>query len=299
MSTIPDYASRCIVEAGLTAYALLGAIARGGTSTVYLGEDRATGERVAIKALDAFYVDQSDLVRRLLGEHELARRARHPGLVEIRCADQTASGVPYLVMEHLTGESLRALSNRVRLPREAVVAIVAQVARAIAALHAAGVAHCDLKPENVFVLEEIGADGWPRVKVLDYGVARALDEAPAVDGAAEGTIAGTPAFMAPEQWRGAPIAASDVYALGCMLYDLFTGKPVFLGSLPQLMTAHAEQLPVRPAAIRADIGPELDRLIMRMLAKDPDLRPTMLEVSQELSRMIPDQSCEADLQATG
>lgn len=295
VSTIPDYAARCILDAGLTGYALLGELARGGMSTIYLGEDRATGERVAIKALNPFHVDHSDLVRRLLGEHELARRARHPGLVEIRCADQTASGVPYLVMEYLAGESLRALSDRVRLPREAALAFAAQVARALAALHAGAVVHCDLKPENVFVLDEIGSDGWPRIKVLDYGVARALDEAPASDGA----IAGTPGFMPPEQWRGAPAPASDVYALGCVLYELLTRKPVFLGSLPQLMTAHTEQLPVRPAAIRPDIGPELDRLIVRMLAKDPDLRPSMPEVGQELSRMIPDNACEADLQATG
>lgn len=285
--TIPDHASRRIEDASLEAYGVIGEIARGGMSTIYLGEDRATGERVAIKALDSYHVGHSDLVHRLLAEHELARRARHPGLIEIRCADQTAHGVPYLVMEYLDGESLRALYDRRALSRDALLDIVAQVARALAALHAAGVVHCDVKPDNVFVLCDPDAVGSPRVKVIDFGVARSVHD-PAQDVAepATGAIAGTPAFMAPEQWYGAPVPASDVYALGALLYELVTGRPVFRGSLPQLMTAHCEQLPVRPAALCSDLSPELDRLIMRMLAKDPALRPTMGAVDAELSQQI-------------
>ncbi|HEX3764998.1 MAG TPA: serine/threonine-protein kinase [Kofleriaceae bacterium] len=285
--TIPDHASRRIEDAGLDAYGVIGEIARGGMSTIYLGEDRATGERVAIKALDAFHVGHSDLVHRLLAEHELARRARHPGLIDIRCADQTAHGVPYLVMEYLDGESLRELCDRRALSRDAILDIVAQVACALAALHAAGVVHCDVKPDNVFVLCDPDAGGAPRVKVIDFGVARSVHDA-GHDGAeaVPGAIAGTPAFMAPEQWYGAPVPASDVYALGALLYELVTGRPVFSGSLPQLMTAHCEQLPVRPAALCGDLRPELDRLIMRMLAKDPALRPTMAAIDAELSQQV-------------
>jgi serine/threonine-protein kinase len=292
--TIPDHASRCIEDAGLEAYGVISEIARGGMSTIYLGEDRATGERVAIKALDAFYVGHSDLVHRLLGEHDLAKRARHPGLIDIRCAEQTTHGVPYLVMEYLDGESLRALIDRGMPERSAILAIAAQVARAVAALHAAGVVHCDIKPDNVFVLYAAADNGAPRVKVIDYGVARTIQEPTAPDS----SIAGTPAFMAPEQWYGTPVPASDVYALGVLLYELITGRPVFSGSLPQLMSAHCEQLPVWPSVSCPDLAPELDKLIMRMLAKDPAMRPIMAEIDAELSRMLPEYHSE-DLQAAG
>jgi serine/threonine-protein kinase len=274
--TIPDRASTRIDETGLDVYAVVAELARGGTSTVYLGQHLATGERVAIKALDAFYVGHSEMVQRLLGEYELAQRARHPGLLQVRCAEQTRQGIPYVVMEYLDGENLGALVERSPPPVAAILAIAAQVAAAVAALHAAGVVHCDLKPDNVFVLYEPG----PRVKVIDYGVARLADSP-----ACENTVVGTPAFMAPEQWRGAPTAKSDVYALGCMLYELVTGAPVFLGALPQMMTAHCERLADRPSLRCPAIDPALERLIVRTLAKDPAMRPAMAELAAALAAL--------------
>ncbi len=289
--TIPDHATTRIDETQLDAYSEIVEIAHGGTSTVYVGEDLATGERVAIKALDAYYVGHSDMVHRLLGEHELAQRTCHPGLLAIHSAEQTIDGIPYLVMEYLEGESLSVLASRRGLPVGTILAIAAQIASAVAALHAAGIVHCDLKPDNVFVLDELGPGGWPRIKVIDYGVARMLNE-PALP---DGTIVGTPAFMAPEQWHGAPVAKSDVYALGCLLYELVTGVPVFCGALPQLMTAHCERLPERPAQRCGPrslprptaLDPDFELLIIRALAKDPEMRPTMAELDTELARLVP------------
>lgn len=280
--TIPDGAPRRI-DQSIESYSVLAEIARGGTSTVYLGEHRTTGERVAIKALKPVFVEHSDMVRRLLGEHQVAARARHPGLLEIRCADQTSQGIPYLVMEYLDGESLAALVDRTALPIGSILVIAAQIASAVAALHTAGVVHCDVKPDNVFVLYEVGSDGWPRVKLLDYGVARHCEEPPLE----AGSVVGTPAFMAPEQWAGAPTDKSDVYALGCLLYELVTGEPLFSGALPQLMAAHCSRTATAPSALRPDAGPVLDDLILRMLAKDPATRPTMAEVERELAGLAP------------
>jgi serine/threonine-protein kinase len=280
--TIPEHASPRLVD-DLEAYGVISEIARGGTSTVYLGRDLATGERVAIKALDAFYVGHSEMVHRLLAEHELAQRARHPGLLEIRCADQTRNGIPYVVMEYLDGENLGARLHRSAVSLGSIFALAAQAARAVCALHAAGVVHCDLKPDNLFVLHEPGPGGWPQVKVIDYGVARLADEPPS----SQAVVAGTPAFMAPEQWHGAPTTKSDVYALGCMLYELVTGAPLFSGALPQLMAAHCERSPERPSLRRPELTPELDRLILRALAKDPGSRPTMSEVATELTAVFP------------
>ncbi|HSS01164.1 MAG TPA: serine/threonine-protein kinase [Kofleriaceae bacterium] len=279
--TIPDHASRRIEEAGLDGYGVVAEIARGGTSTVYLGEHLTSGERVAIKALHPAYVDRSDMVQRLLNEHQVAERARHPGLLEIHRAAESAQGIPYLVMEYLDGESLGALVDRTALPIGSIIAIAVQVASAVAAMHAAGVAHCDLKPDNVFVLYEMGPGGWPRIKVIDFGVARLADEPPLDDG----SVVGTPVFMPPEQWAGKPTAASDVYALGCVLYELITGEPLFSGALPQLMAAHCGRAPTAPMAHRPELDPALDALILRMLAKQPAQRPTMAEVEAALAEL--------------
>lgn len=284
--TIPDHATARIDEHDLEVYGVIAEIARGGTSTVYLGQDLVTGERVAIKALDSFYVGNSDMVHRLLGEYELAQRARHPGLLELRTADQTSNGIPYLVMEYLDGESLGALITRSAIPLASAIAIAAQVATALAALHAGGVVHCDVKPDNVFVLHERGPASWPRTKVIDYGVARLADEQPRPDAA----VVGTPAFMAPEQWHGAPTAKSDVYSLGCMLYELACGEPLFSGALPQLMTAHCERSPERPSLRQPELrdgpGAALERVILGALAKDPGARPTMSELAAELAAQL-------------
>ena len=255
-------------------------LARGGMGGVYLAAHRETGEQVALKVLDPQFAAYPEIVERLFAEHTVASSVEHPGLVEIRGARRTDDGVPYLVMEYLDGETLGAIHDRGTLELSTIIAITAQVAAALAALHAAGFVHCDVKHDNVFVLDDTVA-GWPRVKVIDFGVSRAVDEPPLPDAA----IAGTPWCMAPEQWSGAPTTKSDVYALGCMLYDLTTGAPPFDGSLPELMIAHLEKRPARPSWLRA-MPIELERIILRALAKDPEARPTMQDIALALTELV-------------
>jgi serine/threonine-protein kinase len=260
---------------------ILQTLARGGTARVFLAET-PSGERVAVKLLDPTYAADPVVTASFLAEAEVARAVCHPGLVDVRAAACTAeTGIPYLVMELLDGETLQAVVDRVDLPLGAIVAIAEQVATAVAALHDAGYVHCDVKAANVFVLFDTLA-GQPRVKVIDFGVARRVDAEATGD-----VISGTPTCMAPEQWRGEATPKSDVYALGCMLYELVTGEPLFSGTLPQLAVAHCEALPPRPSNHRSGIDPKLERLIVRTLAKDPAFRPTMIDVARELARIVP------------
>jgi eukaryotic-like serine/threonine-protein kinase len=270
-------------ESRIGNYHVLAPLARGGMSGVYLAEHLVTREHVALKVIDPFYAGQQEIVDRMLAERTISERVRHPGLLDVVVADKSASGVAYLVMEYLEGENLGALADKGRIELDALLAITSQIASALAALHDADVIHCDVKPDNVVVLYATAANGWPKVKVIDYGVARFVDEPPATDS----MISGTPSYMAPEQWQGAPTTKTDVYALGCTLFELLVGEPPFQGTLPQLMTAHCEQLPARITDLRSDVPADLERLIIRMLAKDPGMRPTMSEVEYALWRCMP------------
>jgi serine/threonine-protein kinase len=272
-------------------YEVIAPLATGGMGGVFLASHLTTGKRVALKVLDPLFANHAEVVERLYSERTISARATHPGLVEIHAAAKSVEGVPYLVMEYLDGRTLAAIHGEGQLDVTTIIGLGAQIAAALAALHEAGVIHCDVKPENVFVLKDRAWGTLPQVKVIDFGVSRRMDEAPPE----EASIAGTPAYMAPEQWRGRPCAASDVYALGCMLYELLTGEVPFDGSLPELMIAHMDKRPARPSWLRAGLPSDVERLIMRALAKDPAMRPTMLELACELGDLAEVESCSVTM----
>ena len=258
-------------------YDVVAPLASGGMGGVYLARHVTSGEKVALKVLDPLFANQPEVVERLYSERTIAKKATHPGLISIRGAGKSSDDIPYLVMEYLEGKTLAHMLAD-GLAVEDIIGLGAQMAAALAALHEARIIHCDIKPENVFVLDKRAWGSLPQLKVIDFGVSRSLDEGLADDA----SIAGTPAYMAPEQWKGRPTLASDVYSLGCMLYELITGETPFDGSLPQLMHAHLSQRPARLTWLRAGVPIELERLILRALAKDPAHRPTMAEMATEL-----------------
>jgi serine/threonine protein kinase len=267
-------------------YDVVAPLASGGMGGVYLALHARTGERVALKVLDPQFADHPEITQRLHAEYTLASRVKHPGVVEIRGSALTTDRIPYLVMEYLIGETLAELTDRGPLELSAILSSCAQTAAALAALHDAGVIHCDVKHENLFVLKR-QVNGWPRIKVIDFGVSRVVDEPPRNDP----SVAGTPWCIAPEQWRGTPCTASDVYSLGCLLYDLTTGHPPFDGSLPELMAAHLERRPERPSWVRR-MPMELERLILWSLAKNPAHRPAMHDVALALGVLADDRATE-------
>ncbi|MEZ4294631.1 MAG: protein kinase [Polyangiaceae bacterium] len=257
-------------------YEVLGLLGTGGMGNVYRARDRELDELVALKVLRPEIAGNPAALERFRREVKLARRVTHPNVARVYDIGE-GGGEKYLTMELFDGESLGSLVQRSgRLPIARVVELAIEVCGGLAAAHAAGVIHCDLKPDNV-LLERGG-----RVGVTDFGIARA-----AAEGAAgvTGTLVGTPAYMAPEQVEGRSAdARADLYALGAMLYELLTGDPPWQGeSIFAVAAARLLHPPPDPRARRPDVPPELSGLVLRCMAKSPDDRfASASEIATEL-----------------
>jgi serine/threonine-protein kinase len=260
-------------------YRLDEVIGRGGMSTVYRGTDLALDRVVAVKvALDPL-VEQSPIyLARFTREAKAAAAIDNPGVVTVY--DAGADGpTRFIVMEYVEGYSLaEILREEHPLDADRAVRIAEQVAGALSAAHVAGIIHRDVKPGNIMVAPDRS------VKVLDFGIARALDGDTLTQTA---TVLGTSAYMSPEQALGQPVdARSDIYSLGCVLYEMLTGEPPFVAdSAPALLHQHVRVKP-KPARERNPaIPPALDDLVMQMLAKAPNDRPqTGAEVRDRLAQ---------------
>jgi serine/threonine-protein kinase len=253
-------------------YKLKAILGQGGYGDVHLGVPLA-GPRVAVKILNANASRDADTVTRFKREADTAQRLEHPHIIRILDVG-SSRGRHYIVMELVRGGSLRRMLERETTPPGKVLSVLAEVATALAFAHDLGVVHRDVKPENV-LLTRAG-----RAKVADFGLARAIDQSSLTT---EGRIVGTAIYMSPEQVRGQrATAASDVYAMGVMLYEAITGgRPFNADSQLGYLYQHAEVAPPRPV-IRGRYPASLAALALACLAKDPADRPTMAEVAARI-----------------
>ncbi|WP_263167308.1 ABC transporter substrate-binding protein [Streptomyces sp. SCSIO ZS0520] len=256
-------------------YRLLAEIGAGGMGQVWRAEDSRLGRRVAVKLLSVPPGTPAAARERLLAM--FVREARAAASLDssyiVPVFDHGVhEGTPYLVMPHLLGRTVRELiAEEGALPLGRIAEVCAQVCRALAAAHGAGIVHRDVKPANVMVTAE------GTVKMLDFGLAKFLD-ATSVTGyltASADAPIGTLHYMAPERFTGkGDDGRTDVYALGCMAYEMATGSPPFdSGSAAALMHCHVYEAPGPPSLRRAGLPADWDRLLLRMLAKEPDGRP--------------------------
>ncbi|WP_368738228.1 serine/threonine-protein kinase [Corallococcus exiguus] len=263
-------------------------IGAGGMGVVYRATHSLIGKQAAIKVLRAELVSPR-VHERLLVEARAVNAIRHPGIIDIFGFGKLPDGRPYIVMELLEGRPLSELmSDQKRLDVPTVLWILDQILGALGAAHRAGVVHRDLKPANVFMVEPPNAA--PTIKLVDFGIAKLLEnrESPTT---MDGSVLGTPEFMAPEQIRGGTVGpATDLYALGIMAFQMLTGARPFQGDPVQVLFAHVDKVPPLPSSRAEGIPPELDTLVLQLLAKDPALRPPSAEAVQQQLLRVPTES---------
>jgi serine/threonine-protein kinase len=259
-------------------YKIARAVGRGGMATVYLARDTASGQAVAIKVLRQ---ELSGVLGsgRFHREIRILRRLQHPAIVPVLDASETDS-LHYYVMPYVAGESLQS-----RLAREGALAlapalqIATAVAEALDYAHSRQVLHRDIKPANILLEGE-------RAVVCDFGVARALEIASGDTFSSSGLVLGTPSYMSPEQAAAADEIGppSDLYALGCVIYEMLTGELPFSGATSQAVLARQIAEPPRPLrTVRGELPEHVDRAVLAALAKSPRARPA---TGGELVRML-------------
>jgi serine/threonine protein kinase len=256
-------------------YRLLEEISTGGMGTVYKAKHELIGRPAAVKLLRPDLDTRQEIIDRFFNEARAATAIRHPGIVEIFDFGYTEDGHGYLVMELLVGKTLkRAIADVGRYTEPEAAAIARGIASALKAAHAQGIYHRDLKPDNVFLVPDLeGTTGSVRPKVLDFGIAKLTE-----DGAGHtkmGMLIGTPSYMAPEQAREASAVdhRADLYSLGCILYEMLTGRPPFVSEgAGEIVAMHLMDEPMPPRSLESHITPAMDAIVLRLLEKDPAKR---------------------------
>jgi serine/threonine protein kinase len=246
-------------------YAVGQLLGRGGMAEVYLGTDRVLDRAVAVKVLGGWLADDRTFVERFRREALAAARLSHPSLVAVYDTG-SADGIQYIVMEHVPGDTLaERLRSGGPLHPERAKEIATDVAHALAVAHAAGIVHRDVKPANVMLT----LDG--RAKLMDLGIARSLDGESITR---TSSILGTAGYVSPEQARGERVdSRSDIYSLGCVVYEMLTGRPPFEADTPVAVAyKHVHEAPTPPSALAPAVPPALDAVTLHAMEKDPAAR---------------------------
>lgn len=255
-------------------YRMVALLGKGGMGDVYRAEDLKLGQTVALKFLPPRLANDPSARERFHREVRLARQVSHPNVCRVFDIGE-ADGRDFITMEYIDGEDLAALLRRIgRLPPDKALEIARQMCAGLAAAHDHGIIHRDMKPANIML------DGRGRVRITDFGLAAAAAE---LQG--EEATAGTPAYMSPEQFEGREVTLkSDLYALGLVLYEIFTGKQAFdAPTYAEMLRLREKSTPSFPSHLEKDIDPLVQRLILRCLEKEPAKRPaSALQVAAAL-----------------
>ncbi|MFF2361990.1 protein kinase [Streptomyces sp. NPDC058122] len=263
-------------------YRLTHRLGRGGMAEVFAAEDVRLGRTVAVKLLRSDLAEDPVSKARFTREAQSVAGLNHHAVVAVYDSGEDVVGhgvVPYIVMEIVEGHTIRDLLINAEAPGpEQALIIVSGVLEALAYSHQHGIVHRDIKPANV-IITETGA-----VKVMDFGIARALHGAQSTM-TQTGMVMGTPQYLSPEQALGKAVDhRSDLYATGCLLYELLALRPPFTGETPlSVVYQHVQDIPLPPSEVSGEVPPELDGLVMRALAKDPDDR---FQTAEEMRGLV-------------
>ncbi|HVV84210.1 MAG TPA: serine/threonine-protein kinase, partial [Kofleriaceae bacterium] len=271
-------------------YRVLRQLGEGGMGAVYLAEHSLLRRQAAIKVLLPSLSAREDVINRFFNEARAATTIGDPGIVQVFDFGQHTDGSAYLVMELLDGEALdKRLARHHRLAPADALRITRQIAMTLGAAHGKGIIHRDLKPENVFLVRDQEVAGGERAKILDFGIAKLTGQT-SLSKTQTGALMGTPIYMSPEQCRGAGDLdhRSDIYALGCVVYHLLTGRPPFVADgLGELLAMHMIVAPAAPSQLVPELPPELDALVLCCLAKKPEERfQTMGDVAAAIDALM-------------
>ncbi|MCA9663001.1 MAG: serine/threonine protein kinase, partial [Myxococcales bacterium] len=258
-------------------YRLIKQIGRGGMGAVYLAEHTLIGKEVAVKVLGYEHSQRPQDIERFLLEARAASKIRHEHIVDITDFGYTDDGLAFLVMEYLEGEDLAVTAKREgRFDWRRTLAIAEQLCGALGAAHRGGIIHRDMKLENCFRIQRAGNEDF--IKVLDFGIAKILDDAQAntEEAMTQSALVGTPEYVAPELVRGLKAdPRADIYAVGVVMYKLITGEVPLRGeSYMATLTKHLleKPLPPRRRVPSVEIPEAVDDLVMRALEKEPEKR---------------------------
>jgi tRNA A-37 threonylcarbamoyl transferase component Bud32 len=267
-------------------YQIESKLGQGGMASVYAGIQPVIGKKVAIKVMSRQLCVDPVQVERFVQEARAVNQIGHPNIVDVFAFGALPDGRSYFVMEWLQGETLASRLKRGWLTAPEAVAVMFQICDGLAAAHDKGIVHRDLKPENIFLVPV--RNRRMLVKVLDFGIAKLLGRRDArVDKTAEGSTPGTPSYMSPEQARGKDVDhRSDIYALGVCAFEMVCGRLPFLGQdAVDVLYQHIHATPPAPSTLREDIPLQLERLMLQMMEKRADRRPTIPVIEERLAEL--------------